>query len=109
MPRYAALRRLRPALFPHRRAARTSGGRWLAPGYDRSSVAQKTNDRDVGFRLARAADALAVAALHADSWRRHYRGAYSDAFLDGDVLKDRRSVWEARLCAPGPYATIMAE
>jgi hypothetical protein len=28
--------------------------------------------------------------LHADSWRRHYRGAYADAFLDGDVLADRR-------------------
>ncbi|HEU5331904.1 MAG TPA: GNAT family N-acetyltransferase [Actinocrinis sp.] len=61
------------------------------------------------FRAAAADDAPSVAALHADSWRRHYRGAYSDAFLDGDVLKDRRSVWEARLCAPGPYATIMAE
>lgn len=61
------------------------------------------------FRAAGPDDALSVAALHADSWRRHYRGAYSDAFLDGDVLKDRRSVWEARLAAPGDYATIMAE
>ncbi len=33
------------------------------------------------FRLASPADAKAVADLHADSWRRHYRGAYSDAFL----------------------------
>jgi len=39
----------------------------------------------VGFRPARASDSEAIAALHADSWRRHYRGAYSDAFLDGDV------------------------
>jgi GNAT superfamily N-acetyltransferase len=61
------------------------------------------------FRAAGADDALSVATLHADSWRRHYRGAYSDAFLDGHVLKDRRSVWEARLAAPGDYATIMAE
>jgi GNAT superfamily N-acetyltransferase len=41
-----------------------------------------------------------VAALHADSWRRHYRGAYSDAFLDGDVLDDRRGEWGRRLREP---------
>jgi ribosomal protein S18 acetylase RimI-like enzyme len=41
-----------------------------------------------------------VAALHADSWRRHYRGAYSDAFLDGDVLDDRRAEWGRRLRQP---------
>lgn len=61
------------------------------------------------FRAAGADDAQSVAALHADSWRRHYRGAYSDAFLDGDVLKDRRSVWQTRLAAPGNHATTMAE
>lgn len=49
------------------------------------------------FRLADAADAVAVAALHAESWRRHYRGAYSDAFLDGDVHADRLVAWTARL------------
>jgi ribosomal protein S18 acetylase RimI-like enzyme len=41
-----------------------------------------------------------VAALHADSWRRFYRGAYSDEFLDGDVLADRQLVWSARLLQP---------
>ena len=61
------------------------------------------------FRAAGADDAGSVAALHADSWRRHYRGAYSDAFLDGDVLKDRTAVWESRLAAPGHGATIVAE
>jgi GNAT superfamily N-acetyltransferase len=49
------------------------------------------------FRSAGPDDAGAVAALHADSWRRHYRGAYSDAFLDGDVVADRLSVWTERL------------
>src|SRR4029077_11126194 len=42
-------------------------------------------------------------------WRRHYRGAYSDAFLDGDVAENRRSVWEERLSAAGHYATVLAE
>ncbi len=41
-----------------------------------------------------------MAALHADSWRRFYRGAYSDDFLDGDVLADRQLVWSARLSQP---------
>lgn len=61
------------------------------------------------FREAGADDAGSVAMLHADSWRRHYRGAYSDAFLDGDVVENRRAVWRERLSAPGDYRTIMAE
>jgi ribosomal protein S18 acetylase RimI-like enzyme len=62
------------------------------------------------FRLARPADAEAVAKLHADSWRRHYRGAYSDAFLDGDVVADRLAVWTDRLREPDPRrCTILAE
>jgi ribosomal protein S18 acetylase RimI-like enzyme len=51
----------------------------------------------VQFRVAVASDAVEIAALHADSWRRHYRGAYSDEFLDGDVATDRRVVWTQRL------------
>jgi len=62
------------------------------------------------FRLAGPADARAVAALHADSWRRHYRGAYSEAFLDGDVVADRLAVWTDRLRKPDPRrCTILAE
>jgi ribosomal protein S18 acetylase RimI-like enzyme len=62
------------------------------------------------FRLAGPADAEAVANLHAASWRRHYRGAYSDAFLDGDVVADRMAVWTDRLREPDPRrCTILAE
>jgi GNAT superfamily N-acetyltransferase len=62
------------------------------------------------FRLAGPDDAEAVAHLHAASWRRHYRGAYSDAFLDGDVLSDRIAVWTERLGTPDPpRCTILAE
>jgi GNAT superfamily N-acetyltransferase len=51
-----------------------------------------------------------VARLHAESWRRHYRGAYSDGFLDGDVLADRLAVWSARLREGDPRRrTILAE
>jgi GNAT superfamily N-acetyltransferase len=62
------------------------------------------------FRFAGAYDARAIAALHADSWRRHYRGAYSDAFLDGDVAVDRMAVWTDRLGRHDPGScTILAE
>jgi GNAT superfamily N-acetyltransferase len=52
------------------------------------------------FRLAGRSDAEAIAALHADSWRRHYRGAYADAFLDNEVLDERIAVWSERLHEP---------
>jgi len=64
----------------------------------------------VRYRTATASDAAAVAALHADSWRRNYRGAYVDSFLDGDVVADRRSVWSDRLAQPdADRFTIVAE
>jgi ribosomal protein S18 acetylase RimI-like enzyme len=62
----------------------------------------------IRFRRADAGDAERIAALHADSWRRFYRGAYSDSFLDGDLLADRRAAWTARLAGPGSD-TIVAE
>lgn len=52
---------------------------------------------DLRFRSVDASDAETIAALHADSWRRHYRGVFSDAFLDGDVETDRLRVWTERL------------
>jgi ribosomal protein S18 acetylase RimI-like enzyme len=68
---------------------------------------------DVGaivYRPATAQDADAIAGLHADSWRRNYRGAYADAYLDGDVLGDRRVVWAARLATDAAdRRTIVAE
>jgi ribosomal protein S18 acetylase RimI-like enzyme len=64
----------------------------------------------LSFRAATAADADAVAGLHADSWRRFYRGAYADAFMDRDALADRRAVWSERLASQGSEAvTILAE
>src|SRR6188768_3459087 len=72
-----------------RRASRDAGGsRMTAVTRDTTEHA----DRGIGLRPATAGDAGQIAALHADSWRRHYRGAYSDAFLDGDVLTDRLRV-----------------
>ena len=64
----------------------------------------------VALREADRSDAQAVAMLHVDSWRRHYRGAYADAYLDGDVVSDRLRVWSERLAADDhTTATIVAE
>jgi GNAT superfamily N-acetyltransferase len=63
------------------------------------------------LRTATSTDAVAVADLHADSWRRHYRGAYDDDYLDGDVFAERRTVWAERLDRIDPAAarTILIE
>src|SRR4051794_16812075 len=65
---------------------------------------------DPVLRDATADDATTVAALHADSWRRNYRGAFPDAYLDGEVFADRQAVWSERLAHPDANAfTIVAE
>jgi ribosomal protein S18 acetylase RimI-like enzyme len=51
----------------------------------------------VRCREATSADTEAIANLHATSWRFAYRGAYSDAYLDGPVWEERRQVWTERL------------
>lgn len=62
------------------------------------------------YRFATPADADAIAALHADSWSRHYRGAYPDAYLDREAPEDRRTVWRERLrVASEDQLTIVAE
>lgn len=61
------------------------------------------------FSPAGHADAGRIAALHADNWRRHYRGAYADVYLDGDLLTERRTVWSTRLATPEGTRTIVAE
>jgi GNAT superfamily N-acetyltransferase len=54
------------------------------------------------YRPATAADTAAIAALHAESWRLHYRGSFPDAFLDGDVGTERLAEWTERLARPAP-------
>lgn len=62
------------------------------------------------FRMATPDDAQAIAALHAGSWQRHYRGVYSDAFLDDEVPGYLLRLWSRRLTSPDPRArTILAE
>lgn len=62
----------------------------------------------VSLRAADVHDAEDIAGLHADSWRRHYRGAYADSYLDGGVVAEREALWSARLAAPAGTATTVA-
>jgi GNAT superfamily N-acetyltransferase len=62
------------------------------------------------YRPACPGDAQAIAGLHADSWRRHYRGAYTDAFLDDEADTVLGDMWAGRFAAPDPSTrTILAE
>jgi ribosomal protein S18 acetylase RimI-like enzyme len=61
---------------------------------------QSGSTANVLLREAGEHDAPAIAALHADSWRRHYRGAFLDSYLDGDIVPERLRVWTGRLTPP---------
>lgn len=51
----------------------------------------------MNYRAAIQSDAERIAVLHADSWRRTYRGMLRDDFLDGEVESNRLGVWNDRL------------
>jgi ribosomal protein S18 acetylase RimI-like enzyme len=77
---------------------------------DATGIAPHDHRLDPQFRAAGPGDARAIAGLHADSWRRHYRGSFSDSFLDGDVVGYLLTTWTERLSAPDPRArTIVGE
>jgi hypothetical protein len=91
----------------HDGEATAAGSRWPASTRARSDRAHPwwhppDNTWDIckhgglDYREATAGDAEAIAGLHADSWRRHYRGAYLDSYLDSDVA-DRMAEWSGRL------------
>jgi GNAT superfamily N-acetyltransferase len=61
------------------------------------------------FRVAGPEDAAAVAELHGDSWRRHYRGAYADAFLDDETPEYLGAMWAKRLSERDGTLTTVAE
>src|SRR5690349_2806909 len=54
----------------------------------------------IELRDAVFSDYVAIAQLHATSWKQTYRGIYSDQFLDHDVEKDRAALWHNRLSTP---------
>ena len=55
---------------------------------------------DVTIREALITDTVQIAALHTDSWRKHYRGIWTDNYLDNDLLNERLSYWKNKLEHP---------
>jgi len=49
------------------------------------------------IRMAQFSDAKQIALLHADSWRRTYRGLFTDEFLDREADAERIQTWRSRL------------
>jgi ribosomal protein S18 acetylase RimI-like enzyme len=75
-----------------------------------SETTHRLVQQEMILREASIHDVEEIAALHAESWRRHYRGAYLDSFLDGDVLANRLAVWSVRLTVPSAdHFTIVAD
>ena len=61
-------------------------------------------------RTASAADASAIARLHAESWRVAYRGMLHDDYLDRTIYTERQALWEERFrSAPANQHVIVAE
>lgn len=63
--------------------------------------------RALSLRPAVLADAALIASIHSASWQATYRGLLPDAFLDGEVTRERAAYWEARLNAPGGERRIV--
>jgi ribosomal protein S18 acetylase RimI-like enzyme len=60
----------------------------------------------IEYRQARRSDADTVALLHTRSWRENYRGAFLDAFLDGELPEERLRVWRSRLDHPSAHQLV---
>ncbi len=61
----------------------------------------------MNYRVATSNDIDAIAQLHANSWRRNYRGIFSDQYLDGDLYADRAAVWQKRLTHAEPNQIVL--
>jgi ribosomal protein S18 acetylase RimI-like enzyme len=59
------------------------------------------------FRIANNKDTQIIANLHALSWQKTYRGAFTDDFLDNHVYENRLSVWTQRLQQPSGNQTVI--
>jgi ribosomal protein S18 acetylase RimI-like enzyme len=59
------------------------------------------------IRRATVADAAAIAALHAASWRSAYRGIFKDTTLGPALDGERRAHWSGKLAAMVPDDTVL--
>jgi GNAT superfamily N-acetyltransferase len=54
----------------------------------------------IKLRQAQFSDYRDIAKLHAESWKRNYRGILSDNYLDNEADNDRLNTWLHRLSEP---------
>jgi len=61
----------------------------------------------IQYQQAKAADLFAIASLHTDNWRRHYRGVMSPVYLENEIESERLKVWQKRFKTPDPNQDII--
>lgn len=61
----------------------------------------------IQFRNAAEEDAPAIAALHADNWKKHYRGLCPDHYLDHEVDAERLNIWTERFSKENPLQHVI--
>ena len=63
------------------------------------------------YRNATLKDAKVIAEIHTLSWQQNYRGIWSDAYLDGNLLEERIIYWQKKLTHPVdiPFVIIAEE
>jgi len=59
------------------------------------------------FQKAKSSDAKAIANLHAISWQQHYRGVFSDEYLDSAVHEERENYWLNLLNQKDPNRLVL--
>ena len=52
-------------------------------------------------------DATSIAALHAESWSLHYRGEFTDHYLDHEVKGERLAEWQKRMTEAIPTQHVV--
>ena len=61
----------------------------------------------ISYREANPRDFKKIAELHVKSWQQHYRGDFSDHFLDVEAASEREKVWKVRLTNPSPNQFVL--
>lgn len=61
----------------------------------------------ITYRKAVYEDYKAIGLLHARSWQLHYRGSFSDEYLNQKAEADRLSIWKKRLEYPSNNQFIL--
>src|ERR1700678_3784517 len=59
------------------------------------------------IRIAQQEDSVAIAAVHAASWRGSYRGILSDEYLNEKLESERLSIWKRRLGFPKRISMLL--